>query len=53
MFHCILDGKPMTSEEFDAFLDDLIKNGPVPAGQPEDTVEAAWQQHKGESNGQR
>ena len=50
MFHCILDGEPMTPEEFDAFLDDLIKNGPIPAGQPESNIET-MAQRKGESHG--
>lgn len=51
MFRCILDGKPMSTKEFDAFLDDLMKNGPVPAGQSEDAVKLEWQQYKGDANG--
>lgn len=53
MAHCVLDGKPMTSKEFLALLDDLERNGPIPAGQSDEEAEAAWKRFKGEANGQR
>lgn len=53
MTYRVLDGKPMTSKEFLAFLDDLEKNGPIPAGQSDEETEAAWKRLKGETNGQR
>lgn len=46
----MLDGKPMSQAELLAWLDDMEKNGPIPAGQSEEEAEDSWQKYKKEHN---
>ena len=42
----MLDGKPMTQAELQAWFDEMGKNGPIPAGQSDAEAEKSWQTYK-------